>query len=421
MMEVVIKDEMLNYLSSRNLITKRQHAFIQRHSTVTNLLESVHDWNLILQDRHAVDIIYVDFSRAFDSVVHRKLLIKLSNLGIHGDLLCWICAFLTGRKQCVVVENAFSTWVDVISGVPQGSVLGPILFLLFINDITDISDSFTKCSLFADDLKIYSSIDTIADCRSLQIALDRLALWSEIWQLNVNVNKTHVLHIGCKNPNNDYLYNGSFISVSETVCDLGVVVDGCLSFDKHVDSIVRRAYMRIGVLFKGFVSRDINVLRQAYITFIRPILEYASNVWSPYKLKYIRSIEKIQRHFTRRIPELHDLPYSERLAKINLETLELRRLKADLIMYYKILHKLTPLTVEDYFTEAVHNRPTRSSGRTLLDKALTRNKAFDNDFFVRQVSCWNDLPEQIKHATSLWTFKRQLGQTDLTKYLSIRS
>ena len=106
-MEVVIKDEMLNYLSSRNLITKRQHAFIQRHSTVTNLLESVHDWNLILQDRHAVDIIYVDFSRAFDSVVHRKLLIKLSNLGIHGDLLCWICTFLTGRKQCVVVENAF--------------------------------------------------------------------------------------------------------------------------------------------------------------------------------------------------------------------------------------------------------------------------------------------------------------------------
>jgi len=197
-MEVVIKDEMLRYLSSRNLITKRQHAFIQRHSTITNLLESVHDWNLILQDKHAIDVIYVDFSRAFDSVVHRKLLIKLSKLGICGELLRWISAFLTGRMQCVVVENTFSTWVDVISGVPQGSVLGPILFLLFINDITDISDSSTKCSLFADDLKMYSSIDTIADSSSLQIALDRLALWSETWQSNVNVNKTHVLHIGRK-------------------------------------------------------------------------------------------------------------------------------------------------------------------------------------------------------------------------------
>ena len=118
---------------------------------------------------------------------------------------------------------------------------------------------------------------------------------------------------------------------------------------------------------------------------------------------------------------MRDLPYSERLAKINLETVELRRLKTDLIMHYKILHKLTPLTVEDYFTEDVHNRPTRSSSRILVVKSLTHNKSFDNDFFERQVSCYNDLPEQIKEATSLWTFKRQLAQTDLSKYLSIKS
>ncbi len=139
--------------------------------------------------------------------------------------------------------------------------------------------------------------------------------------------------------------------------------------------------MRIGVLFKGFVSRDLNLLRQAYITFIRPTLEYASNIWSPYKLKHIRALEKIQRHFTRRIPVLRELPYAERLARINLETLELRRLKCDLVMYYKIQHNLTGLTPELYFSDSVCSRPTRSSGKTLLDKSLIRNKSLENDFF----------------------------------------
>ncbi len=121
--------------------------------------------------------------------MHRKLLAKLYRLGICGTLLKWISAFLTNRVQSVVVENTFSSWVNVISGVPQGSVLGPILFLLFINDVTDISDSGTKFSLFADDIKIYSSIDIIEDCGSLQAALDKLAVWSEIWQLSINIKK----------------------------------------------------------------------------------------------------------------------------------------------------------------------------------------------------------------------------------------
>ena len=176
-MEVVIKDVMVHFLLRKKLISKRQHAFIQRHSTITNLLESVHEWNLILRSRHSVDVLYVDFSRAFDSVVHSKLLLKLSNLGIGGALLRWIGAFLVGRKQCVVVENCFSNWSDVVSGVPQGSVLGPILFLIFINDVVEISNCCSNCSLFADDLKIYSAVDTNADRDSLQVALDKLVLW----------------------------------------------------------------------------------------------------------------------------------------------------------------------------------------------------------------------------------------------------
>ena len=146
------------------------------------------------------------------------------------------------------------------------------------------------------------------------------------------------------NPCYDYRLNGIAIRSVFDARDLGVIIDSELLFDKHVDSVVKKAYMRIGILFRSFVTRDVRTLRQAYVTFIRPILEYASTVWSPYKVKHITAIERIQRHFTRRIPSLHELSYSERLAVINLDTLELRRLRADLLMYYKILNGLSPLT-----------------------------------------------------------------------------
>ena len=419
-MEVIIKDEIIQYLLGKNLISKRQHAFIQKHSTVTNLLESVHDWNVILRSRRDVDVLYVDFSRAFDSVVHSKLLLKLSNIGIDGALLQWIKAFLTARKQCVVVENCFSNWVDVLSGVPQGSVLGPILFLIFVNDVVDISDNSTVCSLFADDLKIYSAVDIVAGCDSLQNALDKLTVWCNKWQMCINISKTLVLHIGKKNPKHEYSINNVVIRTVESARDLGVIVDSLLSFDGHIDSIVKRAYIRIGILFKGFVTRDVHVLKQAYVTFIRPTLEYASVVWSPYKLKHINAIEKIQRHFTRRIPHLRDLSYGERLAIINLETLELRRLKADLTMYYKILHGLTPMSVDEYFVITSHTRSTRASDKFLLSKSDFCSKALENDFFDRNITCWNDLPECVKCALSVKSFKTLLSKTDLSNYLSVK-
>ncbi len=143
-------------------------------------------------------------------------------------------------------------------------------------------------------------------------------------------------------------------------------------------------------------------------------------VWSPYKIKYINAIEKIQRHFTRRIPALRDLSYGERLATINLETLELRRLKCDLTMYYKILHSHTPLPVEEYFCITNHNRPTRSLDKFLLDRPDFSSNVLDNDFFVRHITCWNELPESVKNSSSVGSFKTNLSKTDLSKYLTVK-
>jgi Reverse transcriptase (RNA-dependent DNA polymerase) len=154
-MELIIKDQLLSYPLGKHLISRHQHAFIIKHSTTTNLLESLHDWSVALNNSNSVDVIYIDFRRVFDSIVFTKLLYKLQCYGVSGRLLAWLSLFVTGRSQCVVVDNVHSSYVDVISGVPQGSVLGPILF---VNDIDTICHSSTKLKLYADDLKLYYSI-----------------------------------------------------------------------------------------------------------------------------------------------------------------------------------------------------------------------------------------------------------------------
>jgi len=416
LMELIIKDRLLCYLVSHNLISKHQHAFIQKHSTVTNVLESTHDWALTLQEGHLVDVIYIDFSRAFDSVIHRKLLLKLSCLGVNGHLLNWISAFLNGRYQCVTIDNYYSQWVEVISGVPQGSVLGPILFLLFVNDATVI---WQHLSLYADDLKLYSDVSVDSNVDSLQSALDKLADWAQVWQLSINTEKTQVLHLGTNNPHKIYFLSGVQLNAVESARDLGIEIGSNYSFDIHIDSIIARAYSRIGVIFKGFVSRDLKLLKQAFTSFVRPIVEYASNVWSPYKIKHIKAIERVQRHFTRRIPGFYDLSYGERLARLNLETLEYRRLKFDLIQYYKILNNLTPFSPDVYFETSKNLRQTRSNGNQLLNKPLRKTKNLENEFFVRQIDCWNKLPLAVRQAPTLTNFKLLFAKQDLSEFLCV--
>ena len=157
-MESVIKEQLLDYLNTNKLISPHQHAFISNHSTATNLLECIHDWTLSLNSHHSTDVIYIDFSRAFDSLVFSKLLHIIKQYGITGKLIAWIANFITDRSQCVAISNVFSSVCDVVSGVPQGSVLGPILFLLYINDIGTVCTGLSLLKLFADDCKLFSKI-----------------------------------------------------------------------------------------------------------------------------------------------------------------------------------------------------------------------------------------------------------------------
>jgi len=419
-MESIIKDKLVSFLASNGLLSREQHAFIAKHSTVTNLLECVHDWSLSLHNKVPMDVVYFDFSHAFDSVVHSKLLIKLQSFGLEGKLLTWIGAFLSGRSQCVVVEGMFSNWVGVASGVPQGSVLGPILFILFVDDITQIYPGQVTFKLFADDLKMYSSVESSVSSASLTTAISLLQDWCHVWQLTVNISKTFVVHLGFNNPLFCYTFNHTIISATDTIRDLGVEIDTGLSFDVHISKLVAKASARVGTLFRGFSTRNPNLLRKAYITYIRPILDYASNVWSPFLLKHIYALEKVQRRFTKRIPALHNLPYAERLATLNLDTLEHRRLKSDLTLYYKILNNLTPWPSDLYFNITPHQCFTRLSELRpdfYITKPLCNTSLFENCFFNRCISCWNNLPNTLINLKNLPLFKHSLAHIDLSTFL----
>ena len=225
------------------------------------------------------------------------LLTLLSILNYWQNLKCmeyttlcffsWISAFLTGRLQCVVLGNKLSSYSNVLSGIAQSSVLGPLLFILFVNDLTDIFGNAADSKLFADELKLYSSYE-LDSANLLQIALDKLVKWSSNWQLTLNPLKSNVLYLGKSNSKSVYTINNVKIVSCDLVRDLGVGVDCGLKFSSRVQNIVTLSYQRLSVLFRGFCSRDISrnisILVMAYKVYVRPILEYCSPVWSPYLL-----------------------------------------------------------------------------------------------------------------------------------------
>ena len=184
-----------------------------------------------------MDTLYLDLQKAFDSVSHQRLILKLERLGITGNLLRWIKNFLSERKQRVVLNGISSDWTDVISGVPQGSVLGPILFILYVNDLPDKVKSY--CKIFADDTKLYKEINNLKDYEDLQDDIYELCRWTTKWLLFFNANKCKVLHIGNNNPRFDYEmtdknYNKVNIKVVDHEKDLGVIFQENLKFDLHI-------------------------------------------------------------------------------------------------------------------------------------------------------------------------------------------
>ena len=205
--------------------------------------------------------------------------------GINGNLLDWIHDSLTNRLQAVRVANSTSSFRPVLSGVPQGSVLGPLLFLIYINDIVDIFGRGLTVKLYADDVKLYTEIRDIESITELQLGLEQLYDWADEWQLCVSLNKCSVLHVGKSNPRHVYSLRAVLLPGATVATDLGVIVDDKLCFTSHYASIVKKAHQRASLILRCFKCRDPLFLTKAYIVYVRPLLEYCSPVWAPVYIK----------------------------------------------------------------------------------------------------------------------------------------
>ena len=412
-LETIVKDEVLDHLKKNNLLYKYQHAFIGKRSCTTQILEALDNWTKLLENDQTVDTIYLDFSKAFDSVPHQRLLKKCKALGIEDKVLSWITAFLTNRRQCVNVNGTTSDWADVESGVPQGSVIGPILFVIFINDMPNKIQNFI--SLFADDAKLYGKSSSPSDRKSMQEDLNKLQQWSDTWQLRFNADKCNTLYLGKNNVKQSYSMgsNSGGQTLQETECekDLGILVDNTLSFDKHICEAIKKANKKLAMIRRTFVYLDKKMLVQLYTSLVRPILEYGNVIWSPHLQSHIKQLEGVQHRATKMLSCLADMPYEQRLEELKLPSLAYRRMRGDVIEMFKYcqgeysVHK-KPFNL---YSEVQSHSITRDHGFKV--KKEKNNSAIRSRFFGNRIAnIWNALPADIVNASSLNSFKNKIDE-----------
>ena len=409
--ESFVRDAIYNHFTSNGFLSNKQFGFCKGRSCVSQLLVTLHSWFLSNDNKMPVDALYLDFQKAFDTVPHKRLMNKLKGYGISSNLFNWINDFLTNRTQRVCINDKFSNTVPVTSGVPQGSVLGPVLFIYYINDLPEAINSDLK--IFADDTKTFSEIKTTEDRDALQNDLDLLVEWSEKWLLKFNSKKCKVLHIGKNNPKYKYyIRDGNQINeLEETLCekDLGVHVDNNLKFEEHIVLTVKKARRISGMINRAIFYKIPKIMLPLYKALVRSVIEYANTVWNPYLKKYINLIESVQRNFTKLIHGTQSLSYEKRLKNLKLPSLEYRRLRGDLIECFKIIHhKYDPLTTDKLLT-LTSNSITRTNSLKIT-KPRFNSDQLKNFFINRVVNLWNKLPYYVVNASSLNNFKNKIDK-----------
>ena len=402
--EQFLRNHILNLVDGK--IIPNQHGFVNQKSCFSNILETVDTIISMLEDGHPVDVFYFDFCKAFDSVPHYRLLTKLENYGVTGPLLNIIKDFLTGRSMRTVVRGSFSSPCDVLSGVPQGSVLGPLLFVLFINDLPAGLNNITL--LFADDLKLLGNSN---DINSIKQDLASLEHWESIWLLKFNPSKCKVMHVNLDNDTKEsFKLDGTILESVNAETDLGVYTTNNFKWRENIYSCIKDANQMISWITRNIVDKDKMVMLNVYKTLIRPKLEYCVQIWNPVAChgnwSIIIEIEAVQRRFTRMINDIGTLPYSERLLALNLTTLAERRIRGDLIETFKIINGIVEYG-KDVFnvSRSGHNIVSKMS----YDSNNSAVKKLRNSFLSERVkSYWNSLPTSVKTSTSVNMFKANL-------------
>jgi len=357
-----------------------------------------------------VDAVFLDFAKAFDSVSHMRLLGKAAFYGIRNNLQLWLKDFLTERRQRVVVNGTCSSWSPVKSGVPQGTVLGPILFLIFINDLPDAIKSSIK--LFADDTVIYRKIETSDDQLILQKDLQLLETWASRWQMKFAPKKCHTLRITLKKNPSEFTYNlyNTMIEGVKFHKHLGVYISCSLNWSKQCEEVKKKANRVLAVLQRNIHSASRKVKEHAYLALVRPITEYACTAWSPHTAKSIAAVESIQRRAARFVHNDYrrSTSVTTLLDELHWNSLQERKTMIDLSLFYKIQFKLVRLHFPDDMS--LNTSRTRKHHNMTYKLLPARIDCFKYSFFPRNIVLWNSLPYNIVNTNSLNIFQNRLNK-----------
>ena len=360
LLESFIKEQIVGFLDKNDIIKNTQHGFRKGRSCLTNLLYFLEAATDTFDKGKQLDVSYLDFSKAFDKVPHKRLVYQLKMHGIRGKILDWIKAWLTGRQQRVILNGCKSSWKNVMSGVPQGSVLGPLLFIIYVNTIEDGLDS--NVLKFADDIKVFRVINNEQDQNVFQSDLDKLVHWSERWQMEFNFSKCQVLHTGRVKNRRVYEMNGHKLKEIGQEKDLGILITSKLSASEQVLSARKKGLRMLGAINRNVSYKSEEVICKLYNAYVRPHLEYCMQAWSPTYEKDCWLLERAQKRATKLIKGISNLPYEERLEKLGMFSLRYRRLRGDMIEVFKFVHGQSTGYLNDMFEL---NNATRGRGRKL--------------------------------------------------------
>ena len=411
LLERIIRWYLVKYLEINNAFPDSQHGFRECRSTVSQLLEHYEDIVDALEKNSNIDIVMLDYSKAFDKINISILLKKLKILGVGGKIAKWIGNFLINRKQKVVVNKQSSEWSEVKSGVPQGTILAALFFLIYIADIGDNVIHSTIAS-YADDSKARKRIANQSDGEKLQTDINSVFKWTDTNLMEFNLTKFEMLRIGKReNLKNEIKYctpDGTVIPESESVKDLGVIFNKEGNFDDHMKIKIAKCNKMCGYILRTFMTREQEPMMCLFKSLVTPIMDYCCIVWNPHKRKDIQAIERIQRNFTKRISHLSELNYFERMKVLNIYSMERRRERYELLYIFKILKNIVP-------NVGINSKYSPRRGRVLVPPPVHKNSTQAantmrrNSFRAKAAFLFNCLPARIRNIpldTSMASIKR---------------
>ncbi len=407
--EHILHCSVTDHLRINDLLMKNQHGFRKGLSCETQLVDLFHDLSSIMDQRLETDIVFLDFKKAFDRVPHCHLITKLRSVGVHENVIAVVKSFLSGRTQKVVVDGTQSAPASVPSGVPQGSVLGPLLFLIFINDLGENISS--QIRFFADDCCLYRPIRSEQDQNILQNDLNKVMEWCNKWGMELNFKKCVSMTVTrLHSATNRYYYlNDTVMDKVNSYKYLGVIISSNLSWNEQVNSVVLKASRSL-----GFVRRNISSCRretklQCYKSLVRPHLEYAVCGWDPFLASHIHLLEMTQRRAARFICNRYDRTASvtEMLEDLELHSLQKRRQIARIKLFYKVDSNGLPQLngPPDLIRKPINGR---SDNGKAYQHYICRTNPYFSSFYPRTVRDWNHLGSEAVFSPSLCSLSNKL-------------